>query len=664
MKLEYVCKKIAVVGSLLGGLLSQNGVLLADTLPPDTTVPAPQYSSPLFATPQDFRTLGIGSAPLPASQNQINVDEGTLRGWGYMGDGFHHRLFEITNFNGMNSTGWTLAQWKTNAGLVANSLDDEIDGVAVNSIIQKYRTTFAGNDLYIRFPKGRAYFSSPIKSCGISIVFQGSGQDQTNLIFGADSSWKNNAGTGPLLDSSGNPIQDKFVDGVNICSTSTIGNVPDEDRIELRDLTAAQAKVGGNNYGFYGVFKPSKNLYTHNIKINNFNNCMYIVNAGGSQIENTSCYSGINYFDGNSEPIGTTDPTVGDGITMIGRGAFVNHITNTIVQNYKTGYTFYASGAAGAVGPFEDVSILNSAAGNAKQCIKIYSSKADYSPLEYNIDNFSCNATSGFVDAQSVGLLTIRGGDWLVAKPFTDANATWKGQNQDFFRFCRVSNGTLEQAWLSNDGNGAAIGSYIHVFGSNNPCGTQGNANGVRTINNYLYHHNLQYNNLIVVDPTATSVTVRDNVFAGLNGAESHPPVNAFSWGPTDAASALYQGQPGEVASVAGSVASVPNGSPVTVATVNLTPGMWECSAGLIAVAGTGTSITTTQVSFNTAPNSWPLAPGYGMSQIPGSGTLRAGPHTFDLTSTQGTTPIYLIGAALYSGSAGLSGSGQCVRVR
>ncbi|MGN8119997.1 hypothetical protein [Labrys sp. 22185] len=635
-------------------LFAQFNATLADTLPPDTDVPPLQYTSPLFVTPQDFRTLGAGGAPLPASQNQIDVDEGTLRGWGYMGDGYHHRLFEITNFNGLSSAGWTVAQWRDNAGLIASSVNDEIDGVAVNSIIQKYN----GQRIFLHFPKGQAYFSNPVASCGTSVVFQGSGQSQTTLTFGSDRNWKNSTNTGPLLDNVGNPVRDNFINGFNICSSSALGNVTSEDRIELRDLSISQVKVGGNRYGIYAVFRPSKNLNIHSVTFNNFNNCMYLGNAAGSQIEDTTCFSGVKYYDGAGTPIGMADPTVGDGIVFEGGGMFVNHVTNTLVQNYRTGYTIHATGM------LEDVSLLNSAAGDAKQCIKIYADNKTYSPLEYNIDNFSCNATSGFVDAQAAGLLTIRGGDWLVAKPFTGAGATWTGRNQDFFRFCRVTDGTLEQAWLSNDNNSLQIGNYVHVYGEGSPCGTQGSASAVHIRDNYFYHANLQYNNLIAVESTADNVIVRDNTFASLYGADAQLPTNAFSWGPSDAGSALYLGQPGEVALVDGEAISVPIGREVTVATVKLAPGRWECAAGLVSTSPDRGSVAVLQGAFNTTSNKLPVAPGYGMSQITSGGALRVGPQVFDLTMAQEATPIYLIGAALHTNTVNLNTNGQCVRLR
>jgi hypothetical protein len=69
-------------------------------------------------------------APSLVDLGKAITDMGSLRGWGYVGDGASHPLASIETFNGVSAVGWSLSRWRTVLP-AATALTDEIDGVAI-----------------------------------------------------------------------------------------------------------------------------------------------------------------------------------------------------------------------------------------------------------------------------------------------------------------------------------------------------------------------------------------------------------------------------------------------------------------------------------------------------------------------------------------------------
>ena len=429
-------------------------------------------------------------APTAAQQQQVDADMATLRGYGYIGDGGSHPLSGIASLYGLlNTSGWTLAQWQALLP-AATALSDEIDGVAINSAIAA-----ATGPVAIHFGATHARASHPIASCAQSVALHGWGPKVTIIDFVGSDGWDHCQGAG---------------------ATDT--------KIEAQNLRLHSLSSGGSTYGIKATFTPDRNVELRNVEIDGFNACALFTNAAGTLIDHGLCASEI--------APGST--TVGNGIEFAGTSSFVNHVRDTLVQGYAVGYRYHSTNPAGSLG-LEDVSIENSAAGGAKFCIEIVADYSGYSPLEYSVRNFSCDATSGFVDAEAVSGLNIEGGDWLVDAPV----GTWTGVGADFFTFKRVNSARLRDAWISNNAVVMSIGSYVHVMDSGPAPATD-----VKITDNKIEYQGLTTSEaMIVKDVGTTGVAARGNVFTQFF-APTVPPSNAFSWhqAATDLVSTLDDG--------------------------------------------------------------------------------------------------------------------------
>jgi hypothetical protein len=419
----------------------------------------------VLATP----TTGPGARPLTPTDSPPPIP-------GYVGNGGSHPLSSVTSFGTLNSTNWTLAQWQ--AALPATvALSDEIDGVAINSYIAA-----ASGPVTIRFPPGIARLSRPIASCAQSVSLFGSGPHGTILNF---------------LDS----------DGWDHCQSST----PTDTKIEARDIQFHSLTTGGALFGIRASFIQDKNILMDDVELNGFNSCIDLTNAAGARIKDTWCYSGM---------LAGTE-TVGDGIAIRGVNTFVEHIQDSLMQNYTTAYKFTSINALPTVG-VEDVSIINCACGAVSNCVQILANSPNYSPLNYSIINMSADAAAGFVNADQVAGLLISGGDWLVDAPV----GSWTGVGQDFFRFRRAMSVRLLNTWISNNALTLTINSYIHVLGTFP-------ASDVQIVGNKFEYHNLTVSLAqIAVDAAARAVIERDSIFTDFF-VPTAPPANACSFLPT-----------------------------------------------------------------------------------------------------------------------------------
>ncbi|QEN90800.1 hypothetical protein FZC33_32885 [Labrys sp. KNU-23] len=133
-------------------------------------------------------TTGAFELPLNL-RNQADIDEHVLRSYGFRGDGGSHPLSSVTNLNGRNTAGWSLAQWQAILP-AARALSDEIDGAAINSLIQMNSGAlkFRLGPLTARFstpsplPAARAFVS---RGLGLNSPYFGSVPAMAGIIAGS-----------------------------------------------------------------------------------------------------------------------------------------------------------------------------------------------------------------------------------------------------------------------------------------------------------------------------------------------------------------------------------------------------------------------------------------------------------------------------------------------
>lgn len=308
----------------------------------------------------------------------------TLASYGYLGDGNSHQLSTVTSYLGMNTTGWTLAQWQ---GVLpaSTALSDELDWATMQSFINA-----ATGPISVTFPNGSpiGVFNKPISTCGQSVSFFGNGG---NINGTASTTLKFTNGT----------------DGIDHCSS------PQTTKIELHDIGLLSTTVTGN---IFGVNDSNANFtYLNNVKITGFNNCISLNNPNGTRIMTVFCYNG-------QQP-GTT--SIGTGINYSGQNSFVNRIENSLMQGYYVSYNFYSTNSS--VGPglqgIEDMQVLNSACSATAQCIVIQAAYSGYGPFNYSFENMSVDAVSRFIYATSCNDILVRGGNWLADAPV----GNWQG---------------------------------------------------------------------------------------------------------------------------------------------------------------------------------------------------------------------------------------------
>lgn len=95
----------------------------------------------------------VGDQPARATR-----DDGRLRELCYIADGRPHPLSSITSCAGIDTTGWTLAQWKTKLP-AATSLQGEVDRAALQSLIDA-----SGDAAFLRIA-GTAVIDEPLVAC-------------------------------------------------------------------------------------------------------------------------------------------------------------------------------------------------------------------------------------------------------------------------------------------------------------------------------------------------------------------------------------------------------------------------------------------------------------------------------------------------------------------
>lgn len=565
-----------------------------------------------------------GAWNLPAAlRNVKQIDETVLRGLGYVGDGSSHQLVSVTSLNGRSTNGWSLTQWQAVLP-AATALTDEIDGAVINSVIAA-----AGSNVKITLGPGKPLFSHPLASaCHQNVSIVGAGVSQTILQFGATDGWTH-------------------------CLAGY--NTGGADSLVLKDIQLLTTDTTSTSN--YGVHATTLGGHFQNFKLTGFNSGMLFLNAGGVTIEKGFIYSG--------RPVGST--TVGNGVEFQGTYSFVNHIFDNLVQNYNVGYRFLSTPTSGQIG-IEDVRVVNSAAGATNLCVEITSSLNSYSPLDYAIENFSCDTYSGYVNAQAVNQLTIRGGNWLVHPPV----GTWGGSGNDMFRLCRIASGRLENAYATGDGNpGILFNSYVHAIANGSTCGAPNNVGpwDFKVINNHFDVANTTATTAYLIkDNLASAVVYEGNQFTNAYSPIDTLPTNAYSWSQFDTSSALFQARPGEPRNATNTIAATSGSTQNVMSTFALPPGRWWCSPSLL-VAPTGATVTQIIFGMNTTTALLPTPPFQGSHVENGSWTgnqNRGGAsYYYDFSAASGNTTLYLVENLTFTGgTVNAQGAIQCVRLR
>ena len=91
-------------------------------------------------------------------------ESANIKSYGAIGDGASHQLDTVTNFNGSDTSGWTLSQWQSILPQ-ANDLSNELDNVVFLSVASQY------NSIY--FPAGNYQFNMLSVSGTISLFGDG-----------------------------------------------------------------------------------------------------------------------------------------------------------------------------------------------------------------------------------------------------------------------------------------------------------------------------------------------------------------------------------------------------------------------------------------------------------------------------------------------------------
>ena len=99
-----------------------------------------------------------------------------LSSYCFIGDGNSHALSTVTSCGGLNTTGWTLAQWQAILPAAA-ALTDEIDGDAINSFIAAQ----GSNPVNLRV-HGNARINTSIASCSGNLYVSGDSQFSSIMV--------------------------------------------------------------------------------------------------------------------------------------------------------------------------------------------------------------------------------------------------------------------------------------------------------------------------------------------------------------------------------------------------------------------------------------------------------------------------------------------------
>lgn len=628
------------------------------------------------------------------ASSAVTFSSQTLTSLGLKGDASN--LGNVTVFNGktgdtINGTyktfpNFSIQDWQTYTGDSSLKSTDFSDGVLINYLIRQVVLTPGGDsNVTFNFSDGKFRFSHPLTACGVNLNINGTADRSTILAFSQ-------------FDSS-NQLSIN-IDAIRFCVDQNPLNTQTA-KVSLKDLnilgdlvygtpvsasTTAIKLIGKYPPSGSDFYKTAANLF--NVNVINFGNCLDASYLSNTTVSQLSCNSGIS-TETNAKPI------AGTGMKFIGNGDFVVHIYNSGFMRYNTAIEFEAQGSGG----FEDVLVKDINIGASKSCVKIGALNTDgtpnpnYSPLQYTIKNMACSATSGFVEAQAAGHLNIEGGTWLVWTPagrVPAANNDWVATGADFFKFCRVENGILRDAWVSADGQPISFNSYVYVKGDNETdakCASSAASIDVRLLHNKFSYFNLgSVQNLIYVGHNANGTQAYGNTFSNYFNHTGDPPLNtqtvdgsgnptghyvtAFAWNTTDPNASLEYKPAGERIPLTSSTTGVTSGTETVIGTATLTPGVWTCK-------GTGsflpsTNMTLSQYNFYLSTVAPPVyrPPGDVMLQDFNKTFLQpvsiplAG-RTFDFTNKNQTTTIYLSALANYSsGSLQSNAVVDCTRTR
>lgn len=349
------------------------------------------------------------------AQSPSDVDMATLRSYGYIGDGASHPLNSNPPFNGQSTAGWTLAQWQAVLP-AAVAMTDEIDGVAIQSLIQT-----ATGPIAFHIGPGQPQFSRTITVCNQTVVFFGSGG-----MF-----YKNPPVTGkPYVNSATNFNFLSRGVGIQHCS-----GAPGDSKIELHDigLTLSPSQTSPTDASFTINDLKANYDFFDNVQISGFNNCIHFVNPAGTRLRSVWCQ--------NPDQAKTNN---GTGLLYEGANSFINHIQDAVMGGYQISYDFNSTPTTGQVG-IEDLQVLNSACGGTATCIRIRSQNANYGPFNYSFTNMSVDATTYFINALSCNDVTVQGGNWLIDPPST---AWTSGFNMIDISACSMFH--MRDMWIGN----------------------------------------------------------------------------------------------------------------------------------------------------------------------------------------------------------------------
>ncbi|WP_413993113.1 hypothetical protein ACMDCR_14060 [Labrys okinawensis] len=635
-----------------------------------------------IATVLLFCVSFIGAATGAFAAWPTRIDDAVLRSYGYIGDGGSHPLSSIATYNGVSTSQWQLSNWQAVLP-AATSMSDEIDGAVVNSLI-KGATQQGSPSISFQFGTGTAEFSQPITACGINLTIKGTGTRSTILAFGQ-------------RDTSGNKTIS--INALNFCAdkspaTSATSLITVEDLYLLQELswgtpptaTSQAINIIGKSPITTGDFYTTA-AYISNVDVFQFGNCLNAEYLANTTVSRLYCRAGVNTAS-------NAEPATGTGMKFVGSADFIVHVFNSSLGQFQTGMDIEAQGGA-----FEDVLVKDTNIGQVKGCVKIGALNSDgtpnnnYSPLQYTIDNMACSATSSFVEAQNASHLNIHGGTWLVWSPTGRTVAQgndWVATGADFFKFCRVENAILRDAWVSADGSPLTFNSYVYVKGDNETdgkCNASGAAIDVRLLDNKFSYFNLgTVPHLIYVGHNAVGTQARGNTFSKYFNVTSDPPLNtqtvnssnsptgntvtAYSWGTTDPNAALFFKPAGESIPVVSSATTVLNATETSVGTATLTPGVWTCKGMINYSPSTNTTFSQLDAYMSTTAPPAYRTPSDTMYQdfnktflqpvnLPVSG------RTFDLSTATQATTVYLTAYAVYTtGTMQSSFAGDCTRVR
>lgn len=583
-----------------------------------------------------------GAWNYPANlRNLRDIDELALRGRGFVGDGNSHPLSGVTSLNGRSTVGWTLTQWQAVLPSAA-ALSDEIDW----AVVQSFLDGAGSNAIRIKFGPGTAVFNKPLKTClQAAVRFDGAGWNSTILqTSGANNGWEHCRGAS-------DPLMANRIEAHNIA-------------FKRPSPYASNSKVAVT-----ARFKPQSNVHFDHVQIDGYDNGMALENAAGST---------YNYVIATSQgPAGAAQLGIGfdlqggphtdTGTGQAVGGSFINHITNSRFQGFELGYRFYALGNG-----LEDVRVTNSAAGGVRRGLQITGAMTgtagNYSPFDFAIDNFSCDATTTCLDIDRGWHTIIRGGNFLLAPAI--AATTWNGTGADFIRICRADTVTLRDAFISNNAQAIAIGDFIHVR-SDNACGLTGPINPlvVQITNNTIEAANLAFTSSVFkADAGSVGILFKDNVFTS-SFVPIEPPANYIVWNNTDNNSALFRNTNiGFTAQSNPAAFAITTNSNFNAASLSLPPGKWLCQGNIQYLPAGGTTLAVVQGALNTTSATIAANGVMGgfqevTNQSAGQGGIfNTGSYAFDLTAS---STIYLVGVAQFSGgTSNANGNLQCVRIR